>query len=146
MTKNNNFKLDLLKEVRLGQGWSVGRMADMLGISNNAYYKKENGTTNITVDEFSIIAHTLRIPNSQYHKFFSAKPTLDGCREIDLQSFTIGEYCNMYNYSYEDIANILNITEDIVRAWDNEGIIYGGFGDGDDLIFNLLYQHATRIT
>ena len=66
-----NFNLQRLKFERLSRNISQEEMAGALGISRNAYYKKESGRIKITVEEFSIIMNKLGIPSEKAGIFFT---------------------------------------------------------------------------
>lgn len=80
MTPNDHeqpivFNLQRLRFERMSRKYPVAEMSALLGISANAYYKKERGATNITVDELCIILTALRIPPSDIQHFFTPTPT-----------------------------------------------------------------------
>lgn len=66
-----NFNLQRLKFERLSRNISQQEMAKALGISRNAYYKKESGRIKITVEEFSVIMDKLGIPSKNAGIFFT---------------------------------------------------------------------------
>lgn len=66
-----SFSLQRLKFERLSRNISQKEMADSLGISANAYYKKESGRLNITVEELSVLLKTLGIPEEDAGIFFN---------------------------------------------------------------------------
>ena len=70
-TAERNFSLQRLKFERLSRNISQREMADSLGISVNAYYKKESGRLNITVEELSVLLRTLGIPEEDAGIFFN---------------------------------------------------------------------------
>lgn len=79
MTPVNNeqaivFNLQRLRFERMSRKFPVAEMSELLGISANAYYKKERGATNITVDELCTILTALRIPRSDIHLLFTPTP------------------------------------------------------------------------
>ena len=65
-----NFNLQRLKLERLSRNVSAKKLGEALGISANAYHKKESGMSNITVEELAIILETLDIPKRNAGIFF----------------------------------------------------------------------------
>lgn len=66
-----DFNLQRLKLERLSRNITQEEMASALGISRNAYYKKETGRIKISVEEFSVIMNTLGIPSDNAGIFFT---------------------------------------------------------------------------
>jgi len=65
------FNLQRLKLERLSRNITAKEMGEALGIGANAYYRKENGDRNITVEEFGIILKKLGIPEKNAGIFFT---------------------------------------------------------------------------
>lgn len=69
-TSGIQFDLTRLRYVRLAGKYSVTRTAEALGISRNAYYKKERGDTNITIGEFCSLMNLFGITGPAILDFF----------------------------------------------------------------------------
>jgi transcriptional regulator with XRE-family HTH domain len=69
--EDKHFNLQKLKYERLSRNISAEKVGDALGISANAYYKKESGSSNISVEEFGVILDTLGIPEKNAGIFFT---------------------------------------------------------------------------
>lgn len=65
------FDLERLRYARLAGKHSVTRTAEALGISRNAYYKKERGDTNITIAEFCLLMNLFNIRGTDVLNFFT---------------------------------------------------------------------------
>jgi len=65
------FNLQKLRYERLSRRVSQVEMAEALNIPRSSYYKREVGTTNITVQEFSTIISYLEIPEHEVMNFFT---------------------------------------------------------------------------
>lgn len=65
------FNLQRLKYERLSRNISAEKIGESLGISANAYYRKESGERNISVEEFGVILKTLNIPERNAGIFFT---------------------------------------------------------------------------
>lgn len=76
------FNLLRLKMERVVRNVSVPTLAEALGISKGAYYKKESGQTAITVDDLCVIMNTLGVNQKDIGYFFT-KPD-DERVEIDV--------------------------------------------------------------
>lgn len=68
------FDLQRLRFERVSRKYPVDELSTLLGISRNAYYKKERGATNITVKELAVILTALQIPRSEIQLFFTPTP------------------------------------------------------------------------
>ena len=66
-----NFNLQKLKYERLSRNISAKEVGEALGITGNAYYKKEVGMSNISVEEFAVILDRLGIPTNKAGIFFT---------------------------------------------------------------------------
>ncbi len=64
------FNLQKLRYERLSRKISQDDVAKALGINRSSYYKKENGDIKISVNEFSTILTTLKIPANEAGNFF----------------------------------------------------------------------------
>lgn len=53
--------LKRIKDLRYLKGFTQDNMADMMGISQNAYYKLENGITKLSLENFLKISSILKI-------------------------------------------------------------------------------------
>lgn len=71
------FNLQRLRFERMSRKCQVDELSAALGISRNAYYKKERGETNITVNELCIILTTLRMPHQEIHYLFIPTHVVD---------------------------------------------------------------------
>lgn len=69
--EERNFNLQKLKYERLSRNISAEKIGKSLGISANAYYKKESGMSGISVEEFAIILKALGIPEKNAGIFFT---------------------------------------------------------------------------
>lgn len=69
--QTRSFNLQRLKFERLSRNITQQEMANALGITANAYYKKESGMNNISVEEFGVIIDRLGIPSSKAGIFFT---------------------------------------------------------------------------
>lgn len=68
--KGKKFNLQKLKYERLSRKISQREVGESLGISTNAYSRKEAGTTNITVEEIPIIFGTIGIEMEDVAEFY----------------------------------------------------------------------------
>lgn len=69
--EQKNFNLQKLKYERLSRNVSAEKVGEHLGISANAYYKKESGASNISVEELGSILKALDIPERNAGIFFT---------------------------------------------------------------------------
>ena len=69
--QEQSFNLQRLKYERLSRNISAEKVGESLGISANAYYKKESGSSNISVEEFGLILKALGIPEKNAGIFFT---------------------------------------------------------------------------
>lgn len=69
--QEQSFNLQRLKYERLSRNISAEKVGESLGISANAYYKKESGSSNISVEEFGLILKSLGIPEKNAGIFFT---------------------------------------------------------------------------
>jgi len=69
--EERKFNLQRLKFERLSRNISAEKVGKALGISANAYYKKESGMNNISVEEFGVILKALGIPERNAGIFFT---------------------------------------------------------------------------
>ncbi|MSD84256.1 XRE family transcriptional regulator [Lactobacillus curvatus] len=60
---NYSFDLCLIREKRMFKGYSMQKMADLLGLeSKSMYYKRETGNTQFKATEIPVLASLLDIP------------------------------------------------------------------------------------
>lgn len=60
---NYSFDLCLIREKRMSKGYSMQKMADLLGLeSKSMYYKRETGNTQFKATEIPVLASLLDIP------------------------------------------------------------------------------------
>jgi transcriptional regulator with XRE-family HTH domain len=67
--------LNRIKAERIAAGVSQQQMANVLGISRGAYWKRENGKTQIGVEELAKIAETVGIDKNNIGIFFKFSVT-----------------------------------------------------------------------
>jgi transcriptional regulator with XRE-family HTH domain len=67
--------LNRIKAERIAAGVSQQQMAKTLGISRGAYWKRENGKTQIGVEELAKIAETVGIDKNNIGIFFKFSVT-----------------------------------------------------------------------
>lgn len=67
--------LNRIKAERIAAGVSQQQMAKVLGISRGAYWKRENGKTQIGVEELAKIAETVGIDKNNIGIFFKFSVT-----------------------------------------------------------------------
>lgn len=65
------FNLQKLRYERMSRKFSQEDMAEKIGMSRTSYWKRENGTVPITIDEFIKILNALDIPESESINFFT---------------------------------------------------------------------------
>lgn len=74
MDKNVVINLNLIKEVRTSKGVSIEEMSKLLGYEGyQAYYYKERGIRNMSVEDIAKIANILKLPIEKL--FFEIKIT-----------------------------------------------------------------------
>lgn len=64
------FDLSRLKAERVAKGFTQAEMAKAIGISLNAYWRKEHGQRDISVEEFIRILNALGYSKKQLPLFF----------------------------------------------------------------------------
>lgn len=64
------FNLSRLKAERVAKGLTQAEMAKKIGISTNAYWRKEHGYRDISVEEFVKILNVLGYSKKQLPLFF----------------------------------------------------------------------------
>lgn len=69
--ETRHFNLQRLKFERISRNISAEKIGEALGISANAYYKKESGSSNISVEEFGVILEVMDIPERNAGIFFT---------------------------------------------------------------------------
>ena len=64
------FSLEALRHARLARRVKAKTVADALGISLNAYYKKERGESNISVNDLATILSVFDMTAEDVPRFF----------------------------------------------------------------------------
>ncbi len=67
---DKRFNLQKLKYERLSRNISQREVGEALGISTNAYSRKEAGTTNVTIEELPIILEAIGIEMKDVAEFY----------------------------------------------------------------------------
>lgn len=65
------FNFKRLKAERVAKGLTQAEMAKQSGISRTSYWKKENGKTDIGMEEFTRMLNVLGYPESKVSIFFA---------------------------------------------------------------------------
>lgn len=65
------FDLRKLKYERLSRNITGARMGEILGVSSNAYYKKERGDSSITIREYCLMLTAMQIHPLEAVSLFS---------------------------------------------------------------------------
>lgn len=74
MNRSKIINLDLIRKLRLAEGISIEEMSKLLGYGGyQAYYYKERGIRNISVEDIAKIASILKVPIAKL--FFEIKIT-----------------------------------------------------------------------
>lgn len=66
-----DFDLQRLKAERIAKGFTQAQLAHAIGISTNAYWRKENGQRDIGMEEFTKILSVLGFNKEQLPLFFA---------------------------------------------------------------------------
>lgn len=77
------FDLQRLKGERVARGITQAQMARKIGISTNAYWRKENGERDIGMEEFVKILSVLGFEKKQISLFLQKKFTIVNIKEMN---------------------------------------------------------------